>query len=74
MTKALLCFFFFFFGRIRGFVICWACRGLGYVTIFLLGFFFFFFGLKVEHIILFIYLFEGVPNSVTKDVPNTEQI
>ena len=51
----------FCFWRIRGFVICWACRGLGSITIFFLGFFFFF-GLKVEHIIFF--LLEDVPNFV----------
>ena len=33
-TEALLFSFFFFFWRLRGFVICWACRGLSSITIF----------------------------------------
>ena len=57
-------------GGFATFVICWACRGLGSVTIFFssdftsIFFFGFFFCLKVEYIYIYIYIkFEGVPNT-----------
>ena len=71
-------FFIFFFyiefmGGFATFVICWACRELGSVTIFFFSsdftsifFLTFFFCLKVEQIYIYIYIyikFEGVPNT-----------